>query len=207
MKEFEGRKAGDGTYDEIKTEFVSELVGSSCLKLIFDLKATGGQNDGEGDPEAAVGRECSGTEGVADGHFPVKGSLSVHSISCRAVFSIERWRSGGHSKETQRVPDGAKNSTGRPDCLSPHSFWKERCSYSPHACQKLHQPTIPKSDPDDQIGRAQPTCTHVNQTQYEGRQGESAQTQRCRIGNSAVLNLLVQTGLEFTSKGREAIAI
>ena len=47
MKESEGRKAGDDTYDEIQTELVSECVGSSYLKLIFDLKATGSQDDSE----------------------------------------------------------------------------------------------------------------------------------------------------------------
>lgn len=36
-----------------------------------DLESTGGQDDGEGKPESTVGRERRGTEGVADGHFPV----------------------------------------------------------------------------------------------------------------------------------------
>lgn len=81
----------------------------------------------------------------------------------------------------------------------------ERCKYSPHACQQLHQSTIAKSDAHHQTGLGQATCAHIDQTQHEGCQGESAQSQGSRIGNLAVLDLLVHTRLEFTSKGREAL--
>ena len=138
--------------------------------------------------------------------FPCqRQSVSPFYFLQSTVFSSVRWRSGGHSNETQRIPDGAKKGTRRADCLSPFSHSKKRCRYLPHACQKLNQSTIAESDAHHQIGLAQPTCAHIDQTQHKCCQCESAQTQGSGIGNFAVLDLLVQTRLEFTSKGREAI--
>ena len=39
-------------------------------EFLFDLETAGSEDDGEGEPEAAVGGERGGTEGVADSHLP-----------------------------------------------------------------------------------------------------------------------------------------
>ena len=75
----------------------------------------------------------------------------------------------------------------------------------PHASQQLHQASISKGQTDHEVGSAQPPCSHVDQTQDEGSQGESAQAQGRRVGNIAVLDLLVETRLELTSEGRQAL--
>ena len=50
------------------------IDGLGRLGLVWPAGAdnvpVGGEHDAVGDPEAAVGRESGGTEGVADGHFP-----------------------------------------------------------------------------------------------------------------------------------------
>lgn len=63
----------DGGEDEPAGEVEANGVVEVVLVLVgvSDGEAAGGQDDGEGEPEAAVGGESSGTKGVADGHFPV----------------------------------------------------------------------------------------------------------------------------------------
>ena len=56
---------------QIEAEFVHERVGVRRRQRVFDLKPAGGQDYAKGDPEAAVGGEGRGAEGVAYGHFPV----------------------------------------------------------------------------------------------------------------------------------------
>ena len=69
----------DGTHHEVQAKGIHELGP----ELVHDLKATGGENDGKGEPEAAVGGEGGGAEGVADGHFPKQtSSATIHSL-CR----------------------------------------------------------------------------------------------------------------------------
>ena len=46
---------------------------------------------------------------------------------------------------------------------------------------------------------------HIDQTQHKGGEGEGAQSQRGRIGEFAIRDLLVGTRLEFTAEGRETI--
>ena len=75
----------------------------------------------------------------------------------------------------------------------------------PHACEQLYQASVSKRKTDHYIRSTQPPRAHVDQAQDEGGQGESAQAQGRRIGDAAVLDLLVQTGLEFPSKGRQAL--
>lgn len=49
------------------------LVGVS----VTNGESTGGQDDGERDPESTVRGERGGTKGVADGHFPGGGRLAA----------------------------------------------------------------------------------------------------------------------------------
>lgn len=75
----------------------------------------------------------------------------------------------------------------------------------PHASKQLHQASVSKGKTDNQIGSAQPPGPHVNQAQDEGGQGESGQAQGRRVGETTVLDLLVETRLELSSKGRQAL--
>lgn len=60
------------TDNEVKTEFVIELIGTRRSELSLDVKAAGCEDDGEREPETAVRRERGGTEGVSDRHFPAQ---------------------------------------------------------------------------------------------------------------------------------------
>ena len=75
----------------------------------------------------------------------------------------------------------------------------------PHASKQLHQAPISKGKTDDYIGSTQPPRPHVDQAQDEGGQGESGEAQRRRVGDATVLDLLVETGLELSSKGGQAL--
>ncbi len=75
----------------------------------------------------------------------------------------------------------------------------------PHASKQLYQSTIAKSNADHEVRRTQASCPHIDQAQDEGGQRESAQTQWCGIGNAAVLDLFVETRLEFTTEGRQTL--
>ena len=55
---------------QVQAEGVEEGSFAELDERRLDLKAAGGEDDGEGDPETSVGGECGGTESVADGHFP-----------------------------------------------------------------------------------------------------------------------------------------
>lgn len=67
----------DGREDEPageeEAEGVVEVVDVRGARLVrgSDVEATGGEHDTDGDPEASVGGESCGTEGVSYGHFPV----------------------------------------------------------------------------------------------------------------------------------------
>lgn len=78
-------------------------------------------------------------------------------------------------------------------------------SHVPHAGQQLHQPPIAERNTDDQTRRGQASRAHVDQAQDEGGQGEGAETQRRRVGDASVFDLLVETRLELSSKGGEAL--
>lgn len=69
----------------------------------------------------------------------------------------------------------------------------------------MHQASISKGNTDDEIGGSQPSCAHVDQAQDEGGQGESAEAQGRGIGDATVLDLLVETRLELTAEGRQAL--
>ena len=73
----------------------------------------------------------------------------------------------------------------------------------PHARKELYQPSIAKGNTDHQVRGAQVSRSHVDQTQDERRQSESAEAKRGWVGDLAVLDLLVHTGLELSSKSRQ----
>lgn len=75
----------------------------------------------------------------------------------------------------------------------------------PHASKQLHQTSVSKGDTYHQAWRAQTSRTHIDQTQDEGGQGEGGQAEGCRIGDSAILDLLVCTGLKFSSEGWQTL--
>ena len=75
----------------------------------------------------------------------------------------------------------------------------------PHACKQLHQASVSECKANHYIGRTQAPCPHIDQPQNERCQGKSAQSQGRRVGDATVLDLFVQTWLEFTAKGRQAL--
>jgi hypothetical protein len=58
---------------EEEAEGVVEVVDVRGGRRVrgYDVEAAGGEHDADGDPEASVGGESCGTEGVSYGHFPV----------------------------------------------------------------------------------------------------------------------------------------
>lgn len=78
-------------YHEEEAEGVEKgklaLLAHVCL---LDLEATGCQDDSEGEPETAVRGEGGGTEGIADGHFPI--SRPIISIISPLIDSSRQWR-------------------------------------------------------------------------------------------------------------------
>lgn len=71
----------------------------------------------------------------------------------------------------------------------------------PHAGEQLDETAVGKGRADDDVGGGGAACAQVDESQQEGGQGESAEAQRGRVGDAAVLELLEQTGLQFTAKG------
>ena len=75
-------------------------------------------------------------------------------------------------------------------------------AYVPHASQQLNKTTVSERDGNDDVRGSDTSSAHVDQTEHEGGEGESAETQRCRIGEFPLGNRLVSTGLEFTTESR-----
>lgn len=175
----EGAEEQDGGEDEPahqeQTHRVIEEVGTAIrLERTHNLKAARSQDDSESDPETTVRGQSSGTESVTDSHFP--GAKRI-SIGCSmSGFLLEL-----------AGPNSAR-----------------RCDNLPHTSQQLDETTITESEADDDVGRGKTASTHVDGTQDESRERESAQAERSRVGELAVLNRLVQTGLELTTEGAEA---
>lgn len=75
--------------------------------------------------------------------------------------------------------------------------------YVPHAGKELNKTTIGESNTNDNVGDVQATGVKVDAGQDEGSKGESAETQRSRVGELAFLDRAIETGLEFTTEGRQ----
>ena len=73
--------------------------------------------------------------------------------------------------------------------------------YLPHAREQLDQTTVSESQCHHDIGLCQTPRAHVDQTQHESGQGESAEAEGRGIGKFAALDGLVSTGLELPPKG------
>lgn len=75
----------------------------------------------------------------------------------------------------------------------------------PHAGEELHQTPIAESQSNNNVRHRDTPCPHIDESKNERRQGETAETQGCRIGNLPVLDLLVGTRLELTTEGGQTI--
>lgn len=176
----EGAEQQDGGEDEPahqeQTHRVIEEVGTTVLlERRHNFEATGSQNNSEGNPETTVRGQSSGTKSVSDSHFPDAKRVS----NARAIYDmifIELDEGQLHRVATNL----------------------------PHTSQQLDETTITESETDDNVGSSKTTSAHVNGTQDESGEGESAQAERSRVGELAVLDRLVQTGLELTTEGTEA---
>lgn len=149
-------------YHQEQAERVEELLLRERLR---DVESTGSEDNTDGNPEATIRGQSSGTKSVTNRHFPVTPAIS-----------------GNHC--TIRQKDG---------------------EYIPHARKKLHQTTITEGGTDDEAGLLDVACTHVDTTQDESGQRESAETKGSRVGELAFGHGTVQTRLEFTTEGRETV--
>lgn len=75
----------------------------------------------------------------------------------------------------------------------------------PHAGKKLHKTAISESERDDDVGLGQAAGAYVDEREHECGQRKSAETEGCGVGELAALDTFVQTGLEFTTEGRQPI--
>lgn len=73
----------------------------------------------------------------------------------------------------------------------------------PHASKQLNKTTIAESQSDHNVGLSDVARTHVDRAQHESGEGESRQAQRGWVTELAVLDRLVQTGLELTTEGTQ----
>ena len=65
-------------YHEEKADYVIKTTRAFCGNDgFFDFEAAGSEEDGEGDPESAVGGESCSTECVANSHFPMQTQSPV----------------------------------------------------------------------------------------------------------------------------------
>ena len=70
----------------------------------------------------------------------------------------------------------------------------------PHARQELNNTTIAEGKRDGNVGDVHASCSEVDKREHEGCQGESAETERCRVGKLAVLVVPVKTWLELSAE-------
>lgn len=70
----------------------------------------------------------------------------------------------------------------------------------PHASEKLNQTSVAKSQGDDDVVLLETASTQIDETQDESGQGKGGKTERGGIGEFAILDSLVKTGLEFASE-------
>lgn len=75
--------------------------------------------------------------------------------------------------------------------------------YLPHAGKKLNKTTIGESRANDNVGDSQVTSLEVDAGENEGSKGESAETQGRWVGELAFLDWAIETGLKFTTEGRQ----
>lgn len=76
----------------------------------------------------------------------------------------------------------------------------------PHARKELDKSTVREGDGADHVRGGDTLGVQVDKTEDEGGGRESAQSQGSRVGELAVLNRAIQTGLELTTEGWKAVA-
>lgn len=69
----EEQEREDEPSHQVEAEGVKERAFSKRYKIALNVEASWSEDDGEGEPEATVRRESSGTESVSDSHFPHAG--------------------------------------------------------------------------------------------------------------------------------------
>jgi hypothetical protein len=131
------------------------------------------------------------------------------------------------AKESQKPPyeDSAVAPKVLPTAISlaqvslpvPCRWW---ASNVPHASKQLDKTSVPISERDDEVGVCNVVGADIDQRKHESSQGESRETQRRGIGELAArwsdaaldehchkynCDLRIETGLEFTAKGRETM--
>lgn len=80
-------------------------------------------------------------------------------------------------------------------------MWND-CTNSPHASKKLNKTTVRESRANDDVRVFETASSQVDAGQDESSQGESAETERCRVGELGGWRL-VETGLEVTTECRK----
>ena len=216
VMDVEDMRKWKNAYYQVQSERVIEVPSPGFLERGLDLETAGGEDDGEGEPEAAVRREGCCAEGVAHGHFPADHItcqrlremmhlpftnlliLSSAFLKIPILFPSERFQltlliSFVH-------PIAPSQQTSKQDREEERGKEKGRERNPPHPRKQLHQPTIPIRDPNDQIRFRQPPRLHIDQTQHERRQRERAQSKWCRVGNLPILHLLVETRLGLAAE-------
>ena len=73
----------------------------------------------------------------------------------------------------------------------------------PHTGEKLDKTTVGESGTNDERWGGDTASSQVDEGEDEGGQGESGETKRSWVGKLAVGGRLVETWLEFTTKGRK----
>jgi hypothetical protein len=202
----------DGSEDEPAGEVEADGVVEIILVLVgvSDGEAAGSQDDGEGDPEAAVGGERGGTEGVADGHFPGGGRLAACSGFCVTgtgigmVWCVNYVCARNSDMRRKGRAYALLPSENDEECKGDKNKLNWKKGYIPHAREQLNKSTIAKRKSNNEVGRSNTAGLEVDQGEDESSEGESGQAQRRRVGELAVRDLLVQTGLKLTTEGREA---
>ena len=81
----------------------------------------------------------------------------------------------------------------------PHRY----LGYIPHASEKLDQTSVCESGTNDDVGFSDTASTKVDEREDESSESEGAEAERCRVGELAVGDGLVKTGLEFTTESRK----
>lgn len=170
----QGAKQQDGSEDEPAGQEQANSAGLGVCALVGSCNAEGWRED----------------ESIRDPEATVRREGGGTE---RVPYSHLPEERGKHKKvsATWWVPGGREEGP-RPD-------WN-----SPHAGQELHEPAVAESQGDDDVRGGDTTGLEVDGGEDEGGQGEGAEAERGRVGDLAVLDGLVQTGLELTTKGREA---
>lgn len=165
-------------------------------------KAAYHQKESEG-----VAEDC-GAGAVLNGFFDLKAAGCKNDAECDPETAVRGERSG-----TEGVSDGhfPADRMGLSHVQFLQNVFQTPPNSGdqnvPHARKQLHQPSVPKSQSHHNVRHRNTARPHINQPKHESRQSETAQAQWRRIGDLAVLDLLVGTGLELTTEGGQTVVL